>query len=138
MGKKKKVGKGIYYTEGVTNLKNLERLVVECMRKEVKGKCQGGLNQPMDFWRHHKQLIMGIIKWEKSWEMGDFSLGKINFSGGGSNDEENQLKVGVWIELIDIYKWDSQVAYKGEYKKGQKIGRWDVLYIGKKGKKNLN
>ncbi|CAD8126112.1 unnamed protein product [Paramecium sonneborni] len=49
--------------------------------------------------------------------------------GGGSykEGEENQ-KDGKWIELSDGFKDSSQVIYKGEYKNGIKVGRWDVLF----------
>lgn len=53
------------------------------------------------------------------------------FSGGGSYDiwiGGSSIKVGMWIELNDRFKWDLQVIEKGEYKNGKKFGRWDTSF----------
>ncbi|CAD8058053.1 unnamed protein product [Paramecium primaurelia] len=47
--------------------------------------------------------------------------------GGGSYDEGDQaLKVGNWIEIIDGFKSETQVTYRGEYQNGIKIGKWEI------------
>ncbi|CAK76076.1 unnamed protein product (macronuclear) [Paramecium tetraurelia] len=46
------------------------------------------------------------------------------FSGGGFYDE-CFLKHGKWIDLIDNFSNDRQIAIIGEYNKGEKIGIWD-------------
>ncbi|CAD8110097.1 unnamed protein product [Paramecium primaurelia] len=51
--------------------------------------------------------------------------------GGGSYDiwiGGSSIKVGMWIELNDRFKWDLQVIEKGEYKNGKKFGRWDTFF----------
>ncbi|CAD8159241.1 unnamed protein product [Paramecium pentaurelia] len=41
---------------------------------------------------------------------------------GGSN------KIGKWKEYSDGFNLYSQITYDGEYKKGKKVGKWDILY----------
>ncbi|CAD8130809.1 unnamed protein product [Paramecium sonneborni] len=51
------------------------------------------------------------------------------FGGGIYNDQqlnEMEIKIGQWIEIVDQPQMASQVFYKGEYSKGQKVGRWDI------------
>ncbi|CAD8178217.1 unnamed protein product [Paramecium octaurelia] len=49
--------------------------------------------------------------------------------GGGLYDEENEgIKFGYWEEISDYFGWESKVTYKGEYKNGKKVGRWDIWY----------
>ncbi|CAD8121209.1 unnamed protein product [Paramecium sonneborni] len=55
--------------------------------------------------------------------------------GGGSYDEiqdcsdnaENSIKTGDWIELSDRFYWDNQIALNGTYKNGRKIGLWYMI-----------
>ncbi|CAD8155293.1 unnamed protein product [Paramecium pentaurelia] len=63
---------------------------------------------------------------------------KKNIIGGGSYDEVgNGLKLGNWIELWDNFKDNSQITYKGEYKNGKKVGRWDIWFNDGQNKKNI-
>ncbi|CAD8118558.1 unnamed protein product [Paramecium sonneborni] len=49
--------------------------------------------------------------------------------GGAYDDEGGQIKIGSWIELSDRFRDQSHITYNGEYnKKGQKIGKWDIMY----------
>ncbi|CAD8198811.1 unnamed protein product [Paramecium pentaurelia] len=49
--------------------------------------------------------------------------------GGGQYDEAgDQLKLGNWVDISDNFNYDSQVTYKGQYKNGKKVGRWDIQY----------
>ncbi|CAD8167922.1 unnamed protein product [Paramecium octaurelia] len=51
--------------------------------------------------------------------------------GGGSYDEGNQgLKIDQWIDIGHIFQ-SAQVTYSGEYKQGNKIGRWDSWWKSK-------
>ncbi|CAD8130739.1 unnamed protein product [Paramecium sonneborni] len=47
--------------------------------------------------------------------------------GGGVYDVKNQ-KNGLWIELSEGFYSESQVIYKGQYKNGKKVGKWDIFY----------
>ncbi|CAD8190271.1 unnamed protein product [Paramecium pentaurelia] len=59
-----------------------------------------------------------------------------NEIGGGQYDEAGQgLKIGKWIDISGGFYEDSQVTYNGEYKNGQKVGKWDIWY--KKDRKNI-
>ncbi|CAD8117319.1 unnamed protein product [Paramecium primaurelia] len=51
----------------------------------------------------------------------------VMIGGGSYHNEGNEIKIGKWVELGD-YFMNSQVTYNGEYKDGQKIGKWDTLY----------
>ncbi|CAD8121894.1 unnamed protein product [Paramecium sonneborni] len=50
--------------------------------------------------------------------------------GGGLYDkEDDQKKIGRWIELDEQFEFEKQVTYSGEYnKKGIKVGRWDTWF----------
>ncbi|CAD8108633.1 unnamed protein product [Paramecium sonneborni] len=55
------------------------------------------------------------------------------YIGGGSYKEEGKLfevgiKIGRWNELKEVFGLNSYVTYNGEYKNGQKIGRWDIIW----------
>ncbi|CAD8167926.1 unnamed protein product [Paramecium octaurelia] len=51
--------------------------------------------------------------------------------GGGSYDEGNQgLKIDQWIDIGHIFQ-SAQVTYSGEYKQGNKIGKWDSWWKSK-------
>ncbi|CAD8101956.1 unnamed protein product [Paramecium sonneborni] len=53
--------------------------------------------------------------------------------GGGSYDQdESQKKIGKWVELDEGFWYQKQVTHIGEYNKGMKVGRWDILFEGKK------
>ncbi|CAD8094004.1 unnamed protein product [Paramecium sonneborni] len=47
---------------------------------------------------------------------------------GGEYDQEN-IKNGKWIELINVLKNQYQVTFIGEYKNGKKIGQWDIYHF---------
>ncbi|CAD8146680.1 unnamed protein product [Paramecium octaurelia] len=47
--------------------------------------------------------------------------------GGGIYDQ-NGLKVGEWIDLIENFTINNQVIMKGEYFNGKKQGLWNILY----------
>ncbi|CAD8104723.1 unnamed protein product [Paramecium sonneborni] len=51
--------------------------------------------------------------------------------GGGSYDQEgNQKKIGIWVDLDEGFQQDKQVTYNGEYNlQGLKVGRWDIMHF---------
>ncbi|CAD8131374.1 unnamed protein product [Paramecium sonneborni] len=50
-------------------------------------------------------------------------------TGGGSYDERGEgFKIGQWIEISDGFENDSKLTYKGDYKNGRKVGRWDSFW----------
>ncbi|CAD8156913.1 unnamed protein product [Paramecium octaurelia] len=48
--------------------------------------------------------------------------------GGGEYHQESLIKIGKWIELSDGFCRSSQVTFSGEYKNGNKFGRWNPQY----------
>ncbi|CAD8112997.1 unnamed protein product [Paramecium primaurelia] len=57
----------------------------------------------------------------------------INYEGediGGGSYDENGVKIGKWIELIEGFKNYQNLTYNGEYINGNKIGQWDINYEG--------
>ncbi|CAD8055908.1 unnamed protein product [Paramecium primaurelia] len=49
--------------------------------------------------------------------------------GGGCYEEgSNEIKLGNWVLLYDGFFSKFQVTYHGEYKDGQKVGRWDIFW----------
>ncbi|CAD8117461.1 unnamed protein product [Paramecium primaurelia] len=56
-------------------------------------------------------------------------VGKQNYMiGGGSYDQEDQNKIGKWIELSDGFQEFCQVTCSGEYKNGKRVGQWSIWY----------
>lgn len=55
-------------------------------------------------------------------------INRTSFSGGGCYDQEGHVKIGIWIELNDNFQKQSEVTFIGEYKKGEKVGKWEILY----------
>ncbi|CAD8068156.1 unnamed protein product [Paramecium sonneborni] len=52
--------------------------------------------------------------------------------GGGSFEEQNQKKIGSWIELDEKYYNLRKLTYNGEYNiQGMKAGRWNIVFEGK-------
>ncbi|CAD8130348.1 unnamed protein product [Paramecium sonneborni] len=52
--------------------------------------------------------------------------------GGGSyNDKGRMVEIGIkdgrWTEVKEVFGQHSYITYNGEYKNGQKIGRWDII-----------
>ncbi|CAD8205826.1 unnamed protein product [Paramecium pentaurelia] len=45
------------------------------------------------------------------------------YKEGGDN-----IKIGQWIDISDGFCRECQVTYKGEYKIGKRVGKWDILY----------
>ncbi|CAD8116430.1 unnamed protein product [Paramecium primaurelia] len=56
--------------------------------------------------------------------------------GGGQYDENGNFKIGQWIDLIDSFGYNREVIYKGEYYCGEKVGKWNILYVGVVGKEH--
>ncbi|CAD8156242.1 unnamed protein product [Paramecium octaurelia] len=66
-----------------------------------------------------------VGKWSTWWNMANEN----KEIGGGSYDQGNNgMKMGKWIELSEDFQYLSQIIYQGEYLKGKKTGRWDILY----------
>ncbi|CAD8110583.1 unnamed protein product [Paramecium primaurelia] len=58
--------------------------------------------------------------------------------GLGSYDKDgNGMKIGIWIEISDGFWDNSQITYKGQYKNGIKVGRWNTYWIWDKQNKQI-
>ncbi|CAD8128969.1 unnamed protein product [Paramecium sonneborni] len=76
-------------------------------------------------WIGYKTNNKKVDRWDLMYnEAGEYKL-----IGGGSYDQEgNQNKVGIWVEVSEKFDYDTKVTYNGEYNKnGIKVGRWDVV-----------
>ncbi|CAD8214436.1 unnamed protein product [Paramecium pentaurelia] len=70
-----------------------------------------------------------VGRWDIYWNF----YGNNQKIGGGSYDEAgNEIKINGWIELSKEFTEEYKVTYKGEYQNGKQIGKWDVLFCGKK------
>ncbi|CAD8108647.1 unnamed protein product [Paramecium sonneborni] len=49
-------------------------------------------------------------------------------NGEGTYDEGGGIKIGNWIEVFDKFDNLTQVTYNGQYKNGNKVGKWDILF----------
>ncbi|CAD8173458.1 unnamed protein product [Paramecium octaurelia] len=68
-------------------------------------------------------------RWEILWKNSFEDKNKVQI-GGGSYDQESQLKTGKWVELSEGFWENSQVIYKGEYKNGKKQNSWTIESLG--------
>ncbi|CAD8116155.1 unnamed protein product [Paramecium primaurelia] len=68
-----------------------------------------------------------IGRWDIWFKQGDGQIHDI--IGGGSYDEDGN-KIGKWVQLSEGFQEHSQIIYIGEYRKGKKIGRWDIFELG--------
>ncbi|CAD8208969.1 unnamed protein product [Paramecium pentaurelia] len=84
-----------------------------------------------------KELFKNYCSQAKVFESGEYQNDKRsgiwiyiydnNKIGGGQYNEEGQ-KNGKWIEVSDDFNCNSQLTYHGEYRNGQKVGKWDIWY----------
>ncbi|CAD8114411.1 unnamed protein product [Paramecium sonneborni] len=52
---------------------------------------------------------------------------------GEGDYDENECKVGMWVEINKNFNDQCQIIQKGLYNQGQKIGRWDTRFRSHKG-----
>ncbi|CAD8149934.1 unnamed protein product [Paramecium pentaurelia] len=62
----------------------------------------------------------------------NFDGKNIKIGGGCYDNLRNGIKFGNWVEISNGFYYDSQVTYNGTYKKGKKLGQWDISYANKK------
>ncbi|CAK87293.1 unnamed protein product, partial (macronuclear) [Paramecium tetraurelia] len=68
-------------------------------------------------------------RWDIWYKNRDTKLYQL-IGGGFYQDDVNQIKLGIWIELNDGF-WDySQVTQHGKYQNGKKVGRWVFKFEG--------
>ncbi|CAD8166268.1 unnamed protein product [Paramecium pentaurelia] len=67
-----------------------------------------------------------IGKWEIWFK--DCHKNQKKLIGGGFYDEKSSTKIGKWIEQNLRFYYNSQVTWTGQYKNGQKVGRWDIVH----------
>ncbi|CAD8118551.1 unnamed protein product [Paramecium sonneborni] len=125
---------------------NLKSMKVGKWDIVVKGKQIGGgqYNQEerqikIGKW---KELDMGFSKdkqviFDGEYNMKGIKVGQWNILawgkqiGGGSYDQ-NEKKIGRWVELDERFDSNKEVTQSGEYNiNGMKVGKWDILYKGR-------
>ncbi|CAD8214783.1 unnamed protein product [Paramecium pentaurelia] len=85
-----------------------------------------------------KEIIKNYQNSAQAYEIGSYfnnvktGLWKVIYNDkeiGEGSYNEFAVKNGKWIELSDTFwKYQSQVTLHGEYKKGTKVGQWDIYY----------
>ncbi|CAD8078505.1 unnamed protein product [Paramecium sonneborni] len=91
-----------------------------------------------EFWKNSQIFHIGkyinglkVGKWDiiEQWNNNSTQIG-----GGFYEYDENygNFKSGKWIEICEgfyrSYIYSKQITYNGEYKKGKKVGVWDILW----------
>ncbi|CAD8094688.1 unnamed protein product [Paramecium sonneborni] len=77
-----------------------------------------------EYWDECKITYQGFYK--DGIKIGKWDIVQENqICGGGQYAENNQQKIGNWVELYDNYWNQCQITQVGEYKNGKRIGRWD-------------
>ncbi|CAD8101904.1 unnamed protein product [Paramecium sonneborni] len=86
------------------------------------------------FWNYNQTTLIGNYSEQGKktgiWEiyfLDSFSNKPNNRIGGGQYNEEG-IKNGRWEEISDEYWSYNQSIYIGEYKQGQKIGVWELIF----------
>ncbi|CAD8152373.1 unnamed protein product [Paramecium pentaurelia] len=131
----KKVCKWDAYFKNIYDVSKYEWIGGGLYDEEGNGLKIGEWIELSDEFEHRSQVTYnGQYKLDK--KVGEwviyFNLGGKQQIGGGSYDEVDSIKKGKWIELREKFYDGSQVTYDGEYKKGKKVGKWDILYKGRK------
>ncbi|CAD8095946.1 unnamed protein product [Paramecium primaurelia] len=80
--------------------------------------------------QQNDQIVLQVGESKNSKKVGKWDIiYKEKLIGGGSYDEEgNGIKIGKWIEINGGFNQGSQVIFSGDYKNGNKVGRWDILF----------
>ncbi|CAK70801.1 unnamed protein product (macronuclear) [Paramecium tetraurelia] len=107
-----KIGGGKYDDQGIKNGKWVE------IFKSFQNSCQVILTG--DYLDGKK-----VENWKIS--VRDHEKDRFQQIGGGTYDQ-NGLKDGKWIDLIENFTINNQVIMKGEYLFGKKQGQWNTLY----------
>ncbi|CAD8095966.1 unnamed protein product [Paramecium primaurelia] len=94
-----------------------------------------------DFWNQSQVIFIGEYKNSQKlgrWNILYRQINKQNFKqiGGGCFSESKGLKEGQWTELSDGFWYDQQITIKGVYKKGKKVGKWNIWYHNRDTNKN--
>ncbi|CAD8122024.1 unnamed protein product [Paramecium sonneborni] len=77
----------------------------------------------------NKVLEIGCYSQGKKTGLWFLSWNNLQIGGGSYNQERENKKIGNWIELDELFNYDKQVTYSGEYNiEGMKVGRWDITY----------
>ncbi|CAD8150614.1 unnamed protein product [Paramecium octaurelia] len=97
--------------------------------KDVDGYYDNGLkqglwNEPIrNYWSKAQVFERGV--YYNNQKCGTWIFIQENKRIGGGQYNNQGQKDGKWVELSDSYYNLSQVTYKGEYKNGNKVGKWE-------------
>ncbi|CAD8194456.1 unnamed protein product [Paramecium octaurelia] len=130
----KKVGRwDVSYRKVYEDNNQNEQLGGGSYSKEGDGIKVGNWVEPSDGFYENSQVTYSgeykdgrkIGRWE-IWYRIDKKFEKI--AGGSYSETGDGIKIGKWVELSDGFYDNSQITYNGEYIKGKKHGRWDIMW----------
>ncbi|CAD8090402.1 unnamed protein product [Paramecium primaurelia] len=120
----KKVGKWNIFYRCMQN-KPLELIGGGCYDGVSSSKIGRWIELNEDFGGQSEVTFIGEYKNGK--KVGKWDVLFRNY-GGGSFNERGSVKNGKWIDLSEGFWKLSQVTFNGEYKNGEKVGKWDIFY----------
>ncbi|CAD8085725.1 unnamed protein product [Paramecium primaurelia] len=108
------IGGGLYDNNGYKSEKWIEVNERFSGQSQIIYKGQYKNGTPVGIWE----------TWNKREYMREFQ----KICGGQYDEGGEGKKIGKWIEFNDVLNEDSLVSYSGQYKNGNKAGRWDILF----------
>ncbi|CAD8123139.1 unnamed protein product [Paramecium sonneborni] len=121
-----RLGNGlIWMTDFIVRNKQLIRVNIKMVTKLVDGMLFGFQDLKC------RQIYKNVYSGQQCCYDGWWNTGKESIKiGGGCYDQQGDgIKIGKWIELDDGFYEKKQVTYKGVYKNGIKVGRWNAFWI---------
>ncbi|CAD8090427.1 unnamed protein product [Paramecium sonneborni] len=111
---KELIGGGLYDSNGIKEGKWIELSERSCSHSQITYKGQYKNGKPIGIW--------------STWIRREYQKDFEQICNGQYDQNGEGKKIGMWIELIEMFKEDSQVTYSGQYKDGNKTGRWDIFF----------
>ncbi|CAD8201402.1 unnamed protein product [Paramecium pentaurelia] len=78
-----------------------------------------------EFYKYKQIIYIGEYKNGK--KLGRWDIQFRQFCSGSYDENGNEIKIGKWIELDNMFSNFKQVTYNGEYKNGKKDGKWEQM-----------
>ncbi|CAD8055038.1 unnamed protein product [Paramecium sonneborni] len=98
---------------------------------EEDGRKNGKWVELCEEWRKQNRNVSYNGEYKMGIKIGKWNIfanenGQNKIIGGGQFNNQG-MKENKWVELCDDWMDIKQITYNGEYIKGQKIGRWDII-----------
>ncbi|CAD8192682.1 unnamed protein product [Paramecium octaurelia] len=125
----------ISFNSGIVNFNSIFLVVSNILIYKAIGYMRV-LGQLYNYFRNSFFIFSGefrnrkkVGRWDTFYRQ--FRKNPYKLIGGGEYqevEEDHSIKIGMWIELSEGFYGQAQITNNGEYKNGNKIGRWGITY----------